>query len=79
MRRQNVFFFLELPLAVLVTLFIAGVAVPSRVRSDKATQKAAAAGALRAISVGGMGFSYTNENKSDRASSSSPRACSGDI
>jgi hypothetical protein len=62
MRRQNVFFFLELPIAVMVTLFIAGVAMPSRVRSDKATQKAMEAGALHTISVGGMGFSYTNEN-----------------
>ena len=47
---------------VVITLFIAGIIVPSLIRSDLATKEALAAGSLRTINVAGIAFSYTHQN-----------------
>ena len=50
---------------VVITLFIAGIVVPSFLRSGMATNHALAAGSLRALhalTIGGVTFSYTLQN-----------------
>jgi len=62
MRRQKVFALLQLLFEVMITLFIAGIVVPSLLRSDSATNKALAGGFLRTINIAGLAFSYTRQN-----------------
>ena len=62
MKRQKTFSLLRLLIEVVIALFIAGIVVPSFVRSDLATHEALAAGSLHAINIAGMAFSYTNQN-----------------
>jgi len=62
MKRQKAFFLLQLPIEVSITLFIAGIVVPSLTRSDLATNEALAVGSLHTINIAGMAFSYTNQN-----------------
>jgi ABC-type Fe3+ transport system permease subunit len=62
MKSQKVFSLLQLLIEVVVTLFIAGIVVPSLVRSDLATNEALAAGSLRTINIAGITFSYTHQN-----------------
>ena len=56
---------LQLSSEVVITLFIAGIVVPSFLRSGMATNHALAAGSLRALhalTIGGVTFSYTVQN-----------------
>jgi type II secretory pathway pseudopilin PulG len=62
MKRQRAFSLLQLLIEVVITLFIAGIVVPSLLRSDVATNEALAAGSLHTINIAGMAFSYTNHN-----------------
>jgi hypothetical protein len=62
MKRQKVFSLVLLLSEVVFTLFIAGIVVPSLLRSDLATKETLAAGSLRTISIAGIAFSYTTEN-----------------
>ena len=62
MKRQKAFSRLQLLMEVVITLFVAGIVVPSFVRSDLATSVALAAGSLHTINIAGMAFSYTNQN-----------------
>ena len=62
MERQKAFALLQLFIEVVVTLFIAGVLVPSVVRSEMATNQALAGGSLRTIHIAGMVLSYASQN-----------------
>lgn len=62
MKKQIIFAFFRLPIAVAITLFIAGIIVPSLTRSEVATNRAAAAGTLHTVHIARTAFSYTNEN-----------------
>jgi hypothetical protein len=62
MKRQKVFSLLQLLIEVSITLFIAGILVPSFLRSDVATKEALAGGSLHTINIAGIAFSYTNQN-----------------
>jgi hypothetical protein len=62
MKRQKVFSLLQLLIGVVITLFIAGIVVPSLLRSDLATKKALAVGSLHTIDIAGVVLSYTNQN-----------------
>lgn len=62
MERQKAFARLRLFIEVVATLFVAGVVVPSVVRSEWATNHALAAGALRTMHIAGMALSYTYQN-----------------
>ena len=62
MKRQKAFSLLQLLIEVVFTLFIAGLVVPSLLRSDLATKEALAAGSLRTINIVGIAFSYTTHN-----------------
>ena len=62
MKRQKAFSLLQLLIEMSITLFIAGVILPSLVRSDLATSEALAAGSLHTINIAGIAFSYTNQN-----------------
>jgi hypothetical protein len=62
MKRQKAPSLVLLLVEVVFTLFIAGIVVPSLVRSDLATKQALAAGSLRTINVLGIAFSYTTQN-----------------
>ena len=62
MKRQKAFSLLQLLIEVVFTLFIAGLVVPSLLRSDLATKEALAAGSLRTINIVGIAFSYTTQN-----------------
>lgn len=62
MKRPKAFSLFQLLLESLITLFLAGIVVPSLLRSELATRHALAAGSLHVISVAGMAFSYTNRN-----------------
>jgi type II secretory pathway pseudopilin PulG len=62
MKRQKAFALLQLLFEVMITLFIAGIVVPSLLRSDSATNEALAAGFLRTINIAGIAFSYTQQN-----------------
>jgi hypothetical protein len=46
----------------MITVFIAAIVVPSLLRSDTATNKALAAGALHTIHIASTTFSYTDQN-----------------
>jgi hypothetical protein len=62
MKRQKAFSLLQLLIEVVITLFIAGIIVPSFIRSDLTTKEALAAGSLRTINIAGFAFSYTHQN-----------------
>ena len=62
MKRQKAFSLLQLLIEVVISLFIAGIVVPSLLRSDLATKEAWAAGSLRTINIAGIAFSYTHQN-----------------
>lgn len=62
MKRQKALALLQVFIEVVITLFIAGVVVPSVVRSELATKQALAEGSLRTIHIAGMALSYTDQN-----------------
>jgi hypothetical protein len=62
MKRQKAFSLLPLLIEVVIALFIAGIVVPSLVRSDLATKEALAGGSLHTINIAGVVLSYTNKN-----------------
>jgi hypothetical protein len=62
MKRQKAFSLLQLLFEVVITLFIAGIVVPSLLRSDLATREALAAGSLHTLDIAGVVLSYTNQN-----------------
>lgn len=62
MKRQKALSLLQLLIRVVITLFIAGIVVPSLLRSDLARTEALAAGSLHTINIGGVVLSYTNQN-----------------
>jgi hypothetical protein len=62
MKRQKVFSLALLFIEVVFTLFIAGIVVPSLLRSELATKEALAVGSLRAIHIAGFAFSYTTQS-----------------
>jgi ABC-type Fe3+-siderophore transport system permease subunit len=62
MKRQKAFSLLLLLVEVVITLFIAGIMIPSLIRSDLATKEALAAGSLSTINIAGIALSYTHEN-----------------
>jgi hypothetical protein len=62
MKRQKAFSLLQLLIDVVITLFIAGIVVPSFLRSDVATKEALAGGSLHTINIAGVVLSYTNQN-----------------
>jgi hypothetical protein len=62
MKRQKAFSLLQLLIEVAITLFIAGIVVPSFLRSDVATKEALAGGSLHTINIAGVVLSYTNQN-----------------
>jgi hypothetical protein len=62
MKRQKAFSLLQLLIEVVITLSIAGIVVPSLLRSDVATNEALAGHSLHTINMAGVVFSYTNQN-----------------
>jgi hypothetical protein len=62
MKRQKVFSLALLLIEVAFTLFIAGIVVPSLLRSELATKETLALGSLRAINIAGFAFSYTTQS-----------------
>ena len=62
MKRQKVFSIALLLIEVAFTLFIAGIVVPSLLRSELATKEALALGSLRAINIADFAFSYTTQS-----------------
>ena len=62
MNRQKVFSLALLLIEVAFTLFIAGIVVPSLLRSEFATKEALALGSLHAINIAGFAFSYTTQS-----------------
>jgi len=62
MKRQKAFSLLQVLIEVSITLFLAGIVLPSLIRSDLATSEALAAVSLHTISIAGIAFSYTNQN-----------------
>jgi len=62
MKRQKAFSLVLLLIEVVFTLFIAGIVVPSLLRSDLATKEAFAVDSPRTINIAGMAFSYTTHN-----------------
>ena len=62
MKTQRAFSLLQLLIEVAITLFIAGIVVPSLLRSDLARNEALAAGSLHIINIGGVVLSCTNQN-----------------
>jgi hypothetical protein len=62
MKWQKSFSFYQLLIEVTITLFIAGIVLPSLFRSAWATSRALAAGSLHTINIAGVAFSFTNQN-----------------
>jgi len=62
MKRQKAPSLVLLLIEVVFALFIAGIVVPSFLRSDLATNKALAMGSLHTINIAGIAFSYTAQN-----------------
>ena len=62
MKTQKAFSLALLLIEVAFTLFIAGIVVPSLLRSDLATKEALAAGSLRTINIAGLQFSCATQN-----------------
>jgi len=62
MKRQKALSLLQLLTELVITLFIAGVVVPSLLRSGVATNEALARGSLHTINIAGVTFLYTYKN-----------------
>ena len=62
MNRQKAISLLLLLIELAVTLFIAGIVVPSLLRSDVAMKEDLAVGSLHNIKIAGVVLSYTNQN-----------------
>ena len=62
MKRQKALSLVLLLIEVAFTLLIAGIVVPSFLRSDLATNGALAMGSLHTINFAGIAFSYTSQN-----------------
>src|SRR5882762_261949 len=62
MKRQKALPLLQLLIELAITLLIAGIVVPSLLRSGAATSEAWAGGFLHTINVAGVTFSYTYRN-----------------
>jgi hypothetical protein len=62
MKRQKAFSHVLLLIEVVSTLLVAGIVVPSLIRSDLATKEALAEGSLRIIDIVGIKLSYTIYN-----------------
>jgi len=62
MKRQKAFSLALLLIEVVFTLFIAGIVVPSLLRSDLATKEVFAVDSPRTINIAGIAFSYTTHN-----------------
>ncbi len=62
MKRQKAFSLVLLLIEVVFTLFMAGIVVPSLLRSDLATNEVLAVDSPRTINIAGMAFSYTTKN-----------------
>jgi ABC-type phosphate/phosphonate transport system permease subunit len=60
--KQNAPFLLLLLVELAITLFVAGIVVPSFLRFDVDTKGALIRGSLHSISMAGIAFSYTYEN-----------------
>jgi hypothetical protein len=61
MKGQKVFSLVLLLMEVAITLFIAGIVVPSLLWSDLATKEALAVGSLRTMNIAGFVFSYSTQ------------------
>src|SRR5436853_5052884 len=62
MNKQKTSSLLQLLIEVAITLFVAGLVLPSLLRSDLVTSEALAAGSLHTINIAGVVLSYTNQN-----------------
>jgi hypothetical protein len=62
MKRQKILSLTLLLIELAFTLFIAGIVVPSLLRSELATKEALALGSLRVINIAGFAFSYTTQS-----------------
>jgi lipoprotein signal peptidase len=62
MKRQKALSLVLLLIEVVFTLFIAGIVVPSFLRSDLATHEALAMGSLHTVNIAGIAFSFTTQN-----------------
>src|SRR2546421_7020821 len=62
MNKQKTFSLLQLLSEVAITLFVAGLVLPSLLRSDLITSEALAAGSLHTIHIAGVVLSYTSQN-----------------
>lgn len=62
MKMQRALSILQLVLGVSVSLFIAGIAIPSFLRSTAATNHALASGSLHTLTIARVTFSYTLQN-----------------
>ena len=62
LNRQNAPFLLLLLVGLLMTFFVAGIAVPSLIRSGVDTNEGLVRGSLHSINVSGIAFSYTYGN-----------------
>jgi len=61
-KRQKAFSLLQLVIGLVITLFVAGIVVPSLLRSAVATNEAFTNGSLHTIRIAGLMFSYTYKN-----------------
>lgn len=59
---QKALSLLQLLSGVVIGLFIAGIVVPSFLRSGMATNSDLAVGSLRTLTIGGVAFTYTLQN-----------------
>ena len=62
MKRQKALSLFQLLIEVVITLFTAGIVVPSLLRSNVAAKEALAGGSLHTINIAGVVLSYTNQN-----------------
>lgn len=62
LKRQNTLSLLLLLIELAMTLFVAGIVVPSVIRSSVATKVALARGSLHTINIAGVKFLYTYKN-----------------
>jgi hypothetical protein len=62
MQRQKVLPLLQLLIELAITFFIAGIVVPSLLRSGVSTNGALAGGSLHTINIAGVTFLFTHKN-----------------
>lgn len=62
MKRQKILSLTLLLFELALTLFIAGIVVPSLLRSELATKEALALGSLRVVNIAGFAFLYTTQS-----------------